>query len=158
MKKKKSGNYKIPFDYEGNLMDYETNLYISARNYNKKSGEIEVYEDGEYRETNINEYSTLIEVRDLRYGSELSYSLVLAPEWCDNIPFEAVLVFDGYSRGRSAAHTSWQNKETGAKYTMFLTHFDSLMRSQILTYGETPKLLWDFVKYGQNYGIKMAEV
>lgn len=78
-----------------------------------------------------------------------------SPEWRDPAPFRAVLVYEGYARGRSAAYFLWKHFTTGASYPMFLTDLDDILSSRTI-----PKsgvhATWIECKRGQNYGIRIA--
>jgi hypothetical protein len=67
--------------------------------------------------------------------------------------FDGVLEFQGYERGRSAAYFIFKNKETGAKYTMFLTDMEEILKHRIIAMGMIGGR-WGFIKRGGNYGIQ----
>lgn len=74
--------------------------------------------------------------------------------WKDsNYTFDAVLEFNGYQRGRSAAYFMFKHKETGATYSMFLTDMDDLLKHSIIAMGMIGSR-WGVVKRGSNYGIQ----
>jgi hypothetical protein len=71
-------------------------------------------------------------------------------EWRDNKPFHATFNYTGYGRGRSSATIHFCD-DAGVEYEMFMTHFDKIARN--MCYG-TISGYWDFIKCGQNYGVK----
>lgn len=75
--------------------------------------------------------------------------------WRDNIPFQATLTFDTYSRGRSAAHFHFKDSK-GCSFPMFLTDFSDLIRAKVLDKG-TVTGTWAGVKRGANYGLMLWE-
>ena len=84
-------------------------------------------------------------------GNQLHY-----PEWnCEwhaNTTFTAIMTYDGYSRGRSAAYAHLRD-EYGKRYTAFMCELDKLI--PVLDYGSTAGV-WTFEKRGQNYGVKLV--
>jgi hypothetical protein len=75
-------------------------------------------------------------------------------EWKDpEFTFDGVLVFEGYSRGRSAAYFNFRNRDTGAQYSMFLTDMEDILKHRIIALGMIGGR-WGFVKRGGNYGIQ----
>ena len=72
-------------------------------------------------------------------------------EWRPNLPFRAVLSYDGYARGRSSAGFVFKD-ENGHRYWMFMTDIDAAIRAGVQPLeirGE-----FEFVKRGQNYGVR----
>jgi hypothetical protein len=77
-------------------------------------------------------------------------------QWVDNDPFDAVLTFTGFERGRSAAHAIWVDNE-GHEYQMFLTDFSELLLDGGTTMvGGKVLATWRVRKRGRNYGIALA--
>jgi len=74
--------------------------------------------------------------------------------WKENFEFDATLTFDGFYRGRSAAGTTFINKQTGLSYSMFLKDFDEVIRKGIFNGGLIIGR-FTFQKRGKNYGIRM---
>lgn len=73
-------------------------------------------------------------------------------------PFEADIVITGYSRGRSAANFDAMNVNTGATYTIFMTDFIKIVRTQTIIGGRIAGLQkWVVVKRGKDFGIKLFE-
>lgn len=73
-------------------------------------------------------------------------------EWRPNIPFENVLHYEGFARGRSSAGFTFKDSE-GHTYWMFMKDMDDLIRS-----GAKPLTVcgtFEFVKRGQNYGVRL---
>lgn len=73
-------------------------------------------------------------------------------DWRENTPFVASLVFDRFTRGRSAARAVFRHETTGVPYEMFLTDLEDAM-----TYMTEGKLhgRFEFVKRGSNYGVQL---
>lgn len=82
--------------------------------------------------------------------------------WLDNFVFDDGLAIVGFSRGRSAANFDLLSVNDGRRYTIFLTDFLKAL-SLASAYkadvdGESRLVLvgvWEFVKRGQNYGVRM---
>lgn len=77
------------------------------------------------------------------------------PYWRDPRPFRAVLVYEGYARGRSAAYFMWRHATTGARYPMFMTDLDEMLRTRTIPI-QGVHATWIECKRGQNYGIRVA--
>lgn len=77
------------------------------------------------------------------------------PEWRTPEPMRAVLVYEGYARGRSAAYFIWRHSITGTRYPMFMTDLDEMLRTRTI-----PQVgvhaTWIECKRGSNYGIRVA--
>lgn len=78
------------------------------------------------------------------------------PVWKDNHEFEAVMQFEGFERGRSAAHAILRDQKDMKQYTMFLTDLAELINYGFDKEGVTHTEKWTFVKRGQNYGVRLA--
>lgn len=78
-----------------------------------------------------------------------------APEWRTPVPFRAVLMYEGYARGRSAAYFLWRHYVTGTRYPMFMTDYDEMMRTRTIPI-QGVHATWIECKRGQNYGIRIA--
>jgi len=76
-------------------------------------------------------------------------------EWRDNEPFEDILTFKTYSRGRSAARLVFLSKALKCNVEMFLGDFSSIV--PLLQKGKLSGT-FKFVKKGQNFGIQRIEV
>lgn len=63
------------------------------------------------------------------------------------------LSFQGFERGRSAAHAIWKD-EQGRRFVMFLVDLDDLI--QIGNPIKEVQASWVVTKKGQDYGIKLA--
>lgn len=75
-------------------------------------------------------------------------------EWQDNGPFNTTLDFKRFERGRSAAHAiyAW-SQDPRWEAVVFLSDLEA-----VITRGFAPLRLkgtFEFVKRGQNYGVKM---
>lgn len=159
MKKRKQGDYKIPFTREGDLMGYETDEYLSGRNYNKETGYVEIYQgqvDGEevYNPTNIKDLTNFQQIKNYNEGN--SCSIWLNADWRENVPFEAILTYIGYSRGRSAADLEFQD-DAGHKFQMFMSNFNELLLNTNIINRKTELIRWNFCKKGSNYGLQYLE-
>lgn len=71
-----------------------------------------------------------------------------------NEVFDDVLVFGSYNRGRSAAYFSLLRESNGKGVTMFLTDLNEAFNHFVC--GRL-KGKFQFVKRGQNYGVKLLE-
>jgi hypothetical protein len=70
------------------------------------------------------------------------------------VPFDAVLKFTCFSRGRSAAH-ALMHSETGARYTVFLTDLSEMIKDLRWCGGIAARFIP--CKRGQNYGVRLAK-
>lgn len=77
------------------------------------------------------------------------------PEWRTPQPMKAVLVYEGYGRGRSAAYFMWRHQVTGTRYPMFMTDLDEMLRTRTIPV-QGVHATWIECKRGQNYGIRVA--
>lgn len=77
------------------------------------------------------------------------------PQWRVPAPFKAVLVYEGYARGRSAAYFMWRHSITGTRYPMFMTDLDEMLRTRTIPHVGV-HATWIECKRGQNYGIRVA--
>lgn len=73
-------------------------------------------------------------------------------EWRDNEPFEDVLTFAGFSRGRSAARMVFKSRKLGVRVEMMLTHFSEVAKRMVA--GQLQGQ-FKFAKRGTNFGICM---
>ncbi len=80
-------------------------------------------------------------------------------EWQDNFIFEAILLPDGYYRGRSAAGFTFRDAQTGALMTMRLQKLSELIEAvaandgRVVVTGGGFKGTYTFFKQGANYTI-----
>lgn len=75
--------------------------------------------------------------------------------WKPNVEFEARLTFNGFERGRSAAHAIFTDDGSNTQYQMFLKDF-----ADMFEYGVAGKYIYGkftFVKRGKNYGIRYLQ-
>lgn len=79
------------------------------------------------------------------------------PHWRVPAPFRAVLVYEGYARGRSAAYFMWRHSITGTRYPMFMTDLDEMLRTRTIPL-QGVHATWIECKRGQNYGIRVATI
>lgn len=77
------------------------------------------------------------------------------PDWRTPQPMRAVLVYDGYVRGQSAAYFVWRHHITGTRYPMFMTDFDEMLRTRTIPQ-QGVHAIWIECKRGANYGIRVA--
>lgn len=75
--------------------------------------------------------------------------------WRPADDFDAVMTLKGAHRGRSAAHLLL-NDQDGHEYTMFLTDFVHAAKQGVHVGGKIAGR-FEFVKRGQNYGIRLLE-
>lgn len=80
---------------------------------------------------------------------------VHGPEWRAPEPMKAVLLYEGYARGRSAAYFIWRHYITGTRYPMFLTDLDEILGTRTVPFHGVHST-WIECKRGQNYGIRLA--
>lgn len=158
MKKRKQGDYKIPFRENGDLMTYEQGETLSAKNYNESTGDVEIfigYIDGkdQYKLTNINKIKNLEKINKTNWGGEDSYYIKIGPDMRENTPFYAILTYNGYSRGRSAADLEFLD-DSGHKYSMFMSSFNELLFNSNIIDRKTELITWNFCKKGSNYGLQ----
>ena len=78
---------------------------------------------------------------------------IIGPVFKDNEEFEDALIYDGYSRGRSAAYFNFERKSTGTNVTVFLTDFEDMIPIMV-NGGITGR--FTYTKRGQNYGVKLV--
>ena len=90
---------------------------------------------------------------NLMHYASLAGTYYAAHEWREQEEFTATLMYEGFTRGRSAANMTFTD-EYGHKYTMFLAEFDKLvnhMRCGCVSG------TWITCKRGQNYGIRLVK-
>jgi len=83
-----------------------------------------------------------------RFGSSATK---IEPEWREQFSFEDILEYQHYTRGRSALNFIWKSKTTGIHYEMFLAQLDDALPYIV---GGCLTGTFDFVKYGNNTGIR----
>lgn len=88
-------------------------------------------------------------------GNQLAYPETWRGlEWRDNTPFNDVLTYEGYGRGRSSATLKFKTS-LGMRVEFFMSDFDDVvphMKNGVI------RGRFEFVKKGQNYGCKLLEV
>lgn len=72
--------------------------------------------------------------------------------WEQNAPFEDVLTYKGYARGRSAAYLEFE-RQRGTTVGVFLSDFDKI--APLMVRGRIEGT-FIFAKKGQNFGCKLA--
>lgn len=72
--------------------------------------------------------------------------------WKPNTPFESTLFYDGFARGCSSAKFIYRDVE-GRRYWMFMTDMDSVIKRSIQP--NELRGMFEYVKRGQNYGVKL---
>ena len=75
-------------------------------------------------------------------------------EWRTNEPFRATFVYTGYSRGRSSTTIHFKAVGTDIVYEMFMHDFHKIAGD--MDHGSIAGE-WEFVKCGQNYGVRRLE-
>ena len=90
-------------------------------------------------------------------GSLISYTGYAGDnvEFVENRKFKETLTYIGYSRGRSSAVFLFKDS-TGAKYQMFMTDMDDMLRSKDIVDGKITGT-WTYVKRGRNFGIRLIK-
>lgn len=78
-------------------------------------------------------------------------STLVQPTMIDNDPFDALLIYNGYYRGRSAAGMRFRDVQD-IPYTVFLTDFEKMV--WIMDKGVV-RGKFIYCKRGKNYGIKL---
>lgn len=77
--------------------------------------------------------------------------------WETNKPFKTTLVFKRFERGRSAAHAIYaKGDDPQWEVTIFLSDLED-----VIAQGFAPLYLtghFEFVKRGQNYGVKLIDI
>lgn len=89
------------------------------------------------------------------YDEETQQRHDAPPEWRVPEPMRAVLVYEGYARGRSAAYFMWRHSTTGTRYPMFMTDLDAMLRARTIPI-QGVHATWIECKRGSNYGIRVA--
>lgn len=89
------------------------------------------------------------------YDEETQQRHDAPPEWRVPEPMKAVLVYEGYARGRSAAYFMWRHSTTGTRYPMFMTDLDAMLRARTIPI-QGVHATWIECKRGSNYGIRVA--
>lgn len=89
------------------------------------------------------------------YDEETQQRHDALPEWRVPEPMKAVLVYEGYARGRSAAYFMWRHATTGTRYPMFMTDLDAMLRARTIPI-QGVHATWIECKRGSNYGIRVA--
>lgn len=87
-------------------------------------------------------------------GNQLHYSngWTEPSYWAKNVPFEDVLTYAAYRRGRSAAYFEF-TRANGKSVTVFLKDFEGMIPR--MTAGAVAGT-FVFTKRGQNYGAKLV--
>jgi len=96
------------------------------------------------------------EGRLMNYVHEYS-SMHKPHEWRDNHEFQATLTFQGFERGRSAAHGIFRDEE-GQRFVIFLKDVDKLITSGALRTGGIASGTWCYCKRGTNYGVQPVKL
>ncbi|MDE8648127.1 hypothetical protein PXH69_24475 [Rhodococcus qingshengii] len=91
-------------------------------------------------------------VPDYVYPHATSYSKPSDIEWRDNVPFEATLKVETYSRGRSSVTVILKNVDTGTEYSMFISETLNTMLNRPIVDAKVSGM-WHFIKRGQSYSI-----
>ena len=90
----------------------------------------------------------------VRQGDK-GHAVLIDPEWRTPEPMRAVLIYEGYGRGRTAVYFIWRHSITGTRYPMFMVDFDAMMRMRTLPL-QGVLATWIECKRGSNYGIRIA--
>ena len=73
-----------------------------------------------------------------------------------NYEFSDIMIFDGFSRGRSSVKAHFVSETTGRKYEMFVSDLGDAIRADGLHNARIDGK-FTFTKRGQNYGVKLVE-
>lgn len=77
-------------------------------------------------------------------------------EWRKATPFEDTMQLQNkVNSGRSAKYLTVTSKTTGLNYTLFVTDIIDIAVNFGIERGGVIYGVWDYVKRGQNYGIKL---
>ena len=156
----------IPFNIWGDQLHYPEHDYprdLSADEWDGKTiriarlyeGAPEVVTDNPFRHDQLGLIAHEAPQKG-RYGGDERYVAQIAKGviWLPNYTFEDVLVYDTYSRGRSAAYFHFTSKTTKRGFTVFLKDFeDGFVRR--MERGEVSGR-FTFCKRGSNYGTTMV--
>lgn len=158
MKNNKNYIGKIPFNIFGDQLHYPESY---SGEYTTDSAKIENgklfvknYWDKEFRPAFFDAKTLNLQIfNPPKKVQNYNYCIIAKTDdiiWINNYVFSDVLIFDGYSRGRSAAYFYFKSTTDNRRYTCFLADFESIlfeMKNGIISGGFT------FCKRGQNYGI-----
>jgi hypothetical protein len=160
-KKTKSYVGDIPFDIWGNQLHYPEQTYVRHLTAEEWDGKdiwiVKAYYEDPKREkvTTFSHEQCGLNIYDKPRKSRWDGDKDTVAEmnqivWLPNYVFEDTLVYDGYSRGRSAAYFGFKSKTTGRKFTVFLKDFEEGFAHEMVK-GEV-KGRFTFCKRGSNYG------
>lgn len=97
---------------------------------------------------------------DVEYPSLPSYDYTTRSyvgSWKRNEPFHDILQYDDCRKGRSAITFWWRSVTTGARYTMFLSELDYILRNVEFVCPGLVDHRWYFVKRGANYSLAASK-
>jgi hypothetical protein len=108
--------------------------------------------------------SKIVEITDKRFNPKLEiafydngsmaeydyYKTKLQP----NFAFEDLLIYEGYSRGRSSAVLNFTSLNDQKKYSMFLSEFDDFMKESGFEQRKIISGIFCFCKKGSNYSLR----
>ena len=119
----------IPFDRNGNLLDYSRwSLSTEGEEICKRDGKFEIFR-----------------------GRDNTLTEVFVP----NFEFEDTLIFTHFSRGRSSVKAHFESQTTGKKYEMFIIDLEDVIKANYSITKLSGR--FTFVKRGQNYGVKLLK-
>ena len=102
----------------------------------------------------FDDHGNLMHFPGFTYGHDANGKWVgTPPEWREIEPFNAVMQFSSYHRGRSAAYFCWCKVDDNTLWTMFLTDLSQLIETATLYMGKVTAT-WEVCKRGENYGIR----
>lgn len=159
-KTKKLYSGQIPFNLDGNLMNYQTDIYLDGISYNYNTKiftylDYNLYEDKSIEKTlDLNNYAINSPICAYTYGGTKRFRVSLTPIWKDNYVFISPMKFIGFERGRSAAHAIFHD-ENNKSYVMFLTDLSLILKNKIMNNGIIEGK-WTFCKRGSNYAVCAA--
>jgi hypothetical protein len=145
----------IPFDIWGNQETYESCYKIKLTEENFKTGELLIQSGGGWRKPYWDDVVLgLFRTKDpIDWYGQPQIATINSQVMIPNYTFFDTLIFDGYSRGRSAANMILKSKKLNRKYSVFMSDIgDIIMR---MNKGEISDN-FTFSKKGANYGMKLA--
>jgi hypothetical protein len=165
-KKTKTYVGDIPFDIWGNQLHYPEGGYLTElepKNWNGEDILLQREYDGPLIPLRAFSHEVYkLELYDKprkgRWGDEAKYIGQINPGviWVENHLMTTTLVYDCYSRGRSAAYFRFRDKFTDRQFTVFLKDFEEGFAHNMVK-GELTGT-FAFCKRGSNYGTMLVKI
>ena len=145
----------IPFDIWGNQETYESCYEIRLTEENFKTGELLIQSGNQWRKPYwCDAMLNLTKLKDpVDFYGKLQIATIKSQVRMPNYTFFDTLIFDGYSRGRSAANMILKSKKLNIKYSVFMSDIGEIIMK--MNKGEISDN-FTFTKKGANYGMKLA--